>query len=136
MIVVYRPELESPPMDKECSIGFSFVNGGGLPEHIQITSGVTRDFPEDVWERIQGYDVVKNLLRLGALRTEAEDVTETPAAPSTTDSIENLPLQEALGLVEDSFNVEQLRRWDAKESRIRVKNSIAKRITAITEGNG
>lgn len=136
MIVVYRPELESPPMDKECSIGFSFVNGGGLPEHIQINSGVTRDFPEDIWERIQGYDVVKNLLRLGALRTEAEDVTETPVAPSTTDSLETLPLQEALGLVEDSFNIEQLRRWDAKESRIRVKNSIAKRITAVTEGNG
>lgn len=137
MIVVYRPELENPPMDKECTIGFSFVDGGGLPEHIQINSGVTRDFPENVWERIQSYDVVKNLLRLGALRIETEDPTETPTVINgTADSIADMPLNQALGLVEDSFNVEQLRLWDAKESRIRVKNSIAKRITAITEGKG
>jgi len=36
MIIVYRPELENPPMDKECTIGFSFVNGGGLTDHIQV----------------------------------------------------------------------------------------------------
>jgi len=38
--------------------------------------------------------------------------------------------------VEDSFDIEQLRLWDAKDSRIRVKNAIGKRISAITEGNG
>ena len=137
MILVYRPELENPPMDKECTIGFSFVAGGGLSEHIQINSGVTRDFPEDVWDKIKDYDVVKNLLRISALRIEAEDPTETPATINgSADSIAEMPLTQALGLVEDSFNLEQLRRWDAKESRIRVKNSIAKRISAITEGNG
>jgi len=137
MIVVYRPELENPPMDKECTIGFTFITSGGLPEYIQINSGVTRDFPEGIWEKIKDYDVVKNLLRISALRIEAEDPTETPAVVNgTADSIAELPLNQALGLVEDSFNVEQLRRWDAKESRIRVKNTIAKRISAITEGKG
>jgi hypothetical protein len=137
MIIVYRPELENPPMDKECSIGFSFVGGGGLSDHIQLASGVTRDFPETVWDQIKDYDVVKNLLSLGALRIETEDPTETKAAPAdASDSIAALPITQALSLVEDSFDLEQLRRWDAKESRIRVKNAIAKRISAITEGNG
>ncbi len=137
MIIVYRPELENPPMDKECTIGFSFVGGGGLSDHIQVPAGVTRDFPEDVWEQIKSYDVVKNLLSLGALRIETEEPADAPAAPTKAgDSIADMPLTQALSLIEDSFDLEQLRRWDAKDSRIRVKNAIAKRVTAITEGNG
>lgn len=137
MIIVYRPELENPPMDKDCSIGFSFVDGGGLSDHIQLNAGVTRDFPEKIWDLIKDYDVVKNLLKLGALRIETEEPAETKAAPAeASDSIADMPLTQALGLVEDSFDLEQLRRWDAKESRIRVKNAIAKRTSALTEGNG
>jgi hypothetical protein len=137
MIIVYRPELENPPMDKECTIGFSFVNGGGLTDHIQVSSGVTRNFPEDVWDKIKDYDVVKTLLKLGALRIETEEATETEVAPAeVANSIADVPLQDALRLVEDSFDIEQLRLWDAKDSRIRVKNAIGKRISALTEGNG
>jgi len=137
MIIVYRPELENPPMDKECTIGFSFVAGGGLPDHIQVASGVTRDFPESVWDKIKDYDVVKTLLRLGALSIREEDPTTEPETDGTKqDSIAEMPLIEAMSLIEASFDVEQLRRWDAKDSRIRVKNAIAKRISAITEGNG
>jgi hypothetical protein len=137
MIIVYRPELENPPMDKECTIGFSFVGGGGLSDHIQVSAGVTRDFPADVWNQIKDYDVVKNLLSLGALRIETEEPADTTAAPvKAGDSIADMPLTQALNLIEDSFDLDQLRRWDAKDSRIRVKNAIAKRIAAITEGNG
>ena len=137
MILVYRPELENPPMDKECTIGFSFVGGGGLSEHIQVVSGVTRNFPEDVWEKIKDYDVVKNLLKLGALRIDAEEATTTEAAPAAnSDTIADMPIAQALELVEASFDVEQLNKWSAKEQRIKVRNAIAKRIQAITEGNG
>jgi hypothetical protein len=137
MIIVYRPELENPPMDKECTIGFSFVDGGGLPDHIQVISGVTRDFPENVWDKIKDYDVVKNLLSLGALRIQDEEASDEAEAPSLTqDNLADMPLTEAMNLVEASFDLDQLRRWDAKESRIRLKNAIAKRISAITEGNG
>ena len=46
MIITYRPELENPPMAKECSMGFSF-----LPEnenvrnvnHVRMESGVNRN---------------------------------------------------------------------------------------------
>ncbi len=137
MILVYRPELENPPMDKECTIGFSFVGGGGLSEHIQINAGVTRDFPEAIWTRIQDYDVVKNLLKLGALRIETEEKTTTePTSTGDVDSLHDIPIALALELIEASFDLEQLRRWEAKEQRIKVRNAIGKRITAITEGNG
>jgi len=137
MIIVYRPELENPPMDKECTIGFSFIGGGGLSENVQIAAGVTRDFSAEVWNQIKDYDVVKNLLSLGALRVETEEPTDAPATSSgAADSLADMPLTQAMNLVEDSFDLEQLRNWDATEQRIRVKNAIAKRITAITEGNG
>lgn len=124
-------------MDKECTIGFSFVNGGGLTDHIQVIAGVTRNFPEEVWEQIKGYDVVKTLLSLGALRIEDEgSALVKPVADEASDSIADQPLNEALSFVEDSFDLNQLRQWDAKDSRIRVKNAIAKRITALTEGKG
>jgi len=136
MILVYRPELESPPMDKECTIGFSFVQSKGQPENIQVESGVNRDFPEDVWEKIQDYDVVKNMLKLGALRVETEQnlVQDMPAA--NVDTIADMPVNQAMRLVEDSFDIAQLQRWEKGEQRIRVRNSISKRISAITEGNG
>lgn len=137
MILVYRPELENPPMDKECLIGFSFLTGNGNPDYIQIASGVNREFSETIWDQIKDYDVVKNLLKLGAIRIEEEQNLNEPTIKAEfVDTIAEMPLQQAMGLVEDSFDIAQLRRWDAKEARIRVKNAIARRITAITEGNG
>lgn len=140
MILVYRPELENPPMDKECTIGFSFLTGNNNPEYVNVQAGVTRDFPEDVWEKIKGYDVVKNLLSIGAMRVEKEsaDTIDSPEGGTALDpnSIVNIPLTQALDLIEASFDVAQLQRWHEKENRIKVRNSILKRIAAITEGNG
>jgi hypothetical protein len=136
MILVYRPELDNPPMDKECTIGFSFIGAGANTESIQIAAGVTRGFPEAVWERIKDYEVVKRLLSLGALRVDVDVPEDAEAPAATTDSIADLPLSKALELVESSLDLNQLQRWDAKEQRIRLKNAIAKRMTAITEGNG
>jgi hypothetical protein len=47
-----------------------------------------------------------------------------------------MPVTQALRLVEDSFDVAQLQRWESGEQRIRIRNAISKRISAITEGNG
>jgi hypothetical protein len=41
-----------------------------------------------------------------------------------------------MSLVEDSFDVTQLRRWEGGEQRIRVLNAINKRVAAISEGKG
>ena len=139
MILVYRPELENPPMAKECSINFSFIDGQGSPEYHSVPSGVNRDFPEDVWEKIKDYPVVKNLLSIGALRIETEveeTVLEAPPAPAGKKALANLSIEAALRLIEDSMDPAQLRGWDEHESRIKVKNAIFRRIAAIEGGNG
>lgn len=141
MILVYRPELENPPMDKECSLGFSFIKGDGNSDNITVSAGVNREFPPAIWDKIKGYDVVKNLLALGALRIEDED-TETTAAPepeaaaAPADTLQSFDLGKALRLIEDSFDQDQLARWDAKEQRIRVKNAIARRLEELRGGKG
>lgn len=141
MILVYRPELENPPMDKECSIGFSFIKGDGISDNITVSAGVNREFPSAIWDKIKGYDVVKRLLSLGALRIEEED-TELTAAPEAdpaaapADTLQGFDLTKALRLIEDSFDQEQLSRWDAKEQRIRVKNAISRRIEELRGGKG
>jgi hypothetical protein len=142
MILVYRPELENPPMDKECSIGFSFIKGDGNSENVTVTSGVNRDFSLDVWDKIKGYDVVQRLLSLGALRIEEDTETtaappeDEPAAATSSDTLQSFDLTRALRLIEDSFDQEQLARWDAKEQRIRVKNAIARRLSELQGGKG
>lgn len=142
MIIVYRPELENPPMDKECTISFSFINGSGNSDSVRITSGVTRGFSEETWRRIKGYDVTKNLLSIGAIRVEWEEEGATDEGgatvpdPSAMDSLAALPISTAMGLVEDSFDTAQLNLWQAKEQRVKVLNSIAKRLRSLTEGEG
>jgi ACT domain-containing protein len=140
MILTYRPELENPPMAKECSMGFSFLPQGEERRvtHFRVESGVNRNFDADVWERIKDYTRVRSLLSLGALQVTQEiDITAEHVVDSPTEeTLESIDLKSALNLIDMSFDMEQLNKWNAKDQRIRVKNAIAKRITSITEGNG
>jgi hypothetical protein len=138
MIIAFRPELQNPAMDKECSIGFSFIGKNGKEtSYYNLESGVTRDFPEDVWEKIKDKDVVKQLLAWRALEVieekevqkEVKRVTKAKAA-----TVSDLPLDEAMKLIEASFDKNQLGQWNANDDRIPVKNAAAKRIEAITAG--
>ena len=139
MIITYRPELDNPPMAKECSLGFSFLPEDGKSrnvKHVRINSGVTRDFDVQSWERIAEYKSVQRLLSLGALVvTQEVDVKATTISVEEHETLSDVELKAALGLIEGSFDIEQLKKWNSKDQRIRVKNAIAKRIAAITEGN-
>ena len=132
-------------------MGFSFMpvvvkNNDGekvveqTVKHFRIESGVNRDFPAPVWESIKDYAVVKRLIGLGALEI-TEDAVDVPVdacglKPPAQDTLDGIKLDAALSLVEGSFDVDQLKRWNAKDQRIRVRNAISSRITAITEGKG
>ena len=137
MIVVYRPELSNPPKAAESSIGFSLLPQGDERKtvHVRIENGVTRNFDESAWERIKDFDLVKNLIGVGAL--EIKDEEPAPVVQtSRQDHIKDVSLTDALQLIEASFDIQQLQKWDAKDQRIKVKNAIGKRIAAISEGNG
>lgn len=122
-------------------MGFSFLpeEGSRKSTHVRIESGVNRNFSDRAWDRIKEYTAVKTLLSLGALvvTQEVVDVTATAVVEaSTEETLESVDLKNALSLIEASFDLDQLNKWSAKDQRIRVKNGCAKRIQAITEGNG
>lgn len=137
MILVYRPELSNPPMATESSLGFSLLpqGSGRKVDFVQINSGVTRDFSEAHWDRIKGRTVVKRLMSLGALVIQEEEAAPVISTVNQ-EHIHDVSLSQSLSLIEASFDVEQLGKWEAKDQRIKVKNAIAKRIKSITEGNG
>ena len=137
MILVYRPELSNPPMATESSLGFSLLpkEGERKVDFVSISSGVTRDFSEAHWDRIKERNIVKRLMSLGALVIKDDEPVEKVKSVKQED-IRDINLSDALGLIDASFDVEQLAKWDAKYQRIKVKNAIAKRIAAVTEGNG
>lgn len=104
-------------------------------DFVSISSGVTRDFSEAHWDRIKERNIVKRLMSLGALVIKDDEPVEKAKSVKQED-IRDINLSDALGLIDASFDVEQLSKWDAKDQRIKVKNAIAKRIAAVTEGNG
>ena len=121
-------------------MGFSFLPEDGKAKtvkYVRIEAGVTRDFDEKVWDKVSEYDVVKRLLKLGALSvTQEVEVEATAVQEKAEETLKNIDLKNALILIESSFDIEQLNKWNAKDQRIRVKNAIAARIAKITEGNG
>jgi len=141
MIIIYRPELDNPPIHPEATISFSFIpkleDGTKI---VKLSNGVTRDFPENVWEIIKEYDVVKGLLSRGALRIEEDSEVikkeEKVSSDKKEDSISNFTREKAMSFIEDSFDIDQLKRWDKDEKRIPIKNAIAKRIDALIHGKG
>ena len=135
MIITYTPQLENPPRDKAVSLGFSIIGDkAGSTKRITIKSGVNRDLPESDWEQIKSMPLVGDLLSIGALQVQEDAEVVITDAGEFEGGISKKPVKEALDLVNKSFDLDVLKEWDYAEKRIRIKNAIAKRIKAITEG--
>ena len=136
MIVTYSPQLENPPREKEVTLGFTFIGDRtGGSEYVQFKSGVNRDVDPATWEKVKTMPLVADLLKLGAL-TVTEDVEVLTDAPAPKGALATMPVKEALAALNKTFDLDLLKEWDYAENRVRIKNAIAKRIRAITEGDG
>lgn len=136
MIITYTPQLENPPRDKEVTLGFSIIGGrAGGTQYIQIKSGVNRDVDPADWEKIKEIPLVGELLALGALSVQ-EDKEVVDTKVEATGGLTAMPVKEALDAIHATFDLDLLKEWDYAENRIRIKNAIAKRMKAITEGEG
>ena len=137
MIITYTPQLENPPRDKEVSLGFSIIGErAGITKRVILKSGVNRDVPETDWEKIKGMPLVGELLSLGALQVQEDVEVVTTPTGLATGGLETMPVKEALNAIHGTFDLDLLKEWDQAENRVRIKNTIAKRVKAITEGEG
>lgn len=136
MIITYTPQLENPPRDKEVTLGFSIIGAkAGSTQRIQLKSGVNRDVDPADWEKIKEMPLVSDLLALGALKVQ-DDVEVVESGSQASGGLETLPVREALDSINGTFDLDLLKEWDRAENRVRIKNAIAKRIKAVTEGEG
>ena len=126
MLIAYRPELENPPREG----GFGIITDVGM---IQLSPGVNADVPETKWDVARQNGTVKRLMAIGAI----EEVQETPTIqeiPQSIDTLTQLPVNEALRLLEIMHDEDQLRLWKGREGRVRIRNAINKRLEAIKAG--
>jgi hypothetical protein len=126
MLIAYRPELENPPREG----GFGVITDAGM---IQLSPGVNPDVPETKWAMARQNTMVKRLLAIGAIE-ELKAQPTVQEIPQSVQTLSDLPLSEAIRMIEIMHDPEQLNDWKKIEGRVRVRNAIAKRIEAIKAG--
>lgn len=140
MDIIYRPELESPPMAKECIVTFTTLTGTGESDAISFKAGLNKGIPADRWDQIKEIKYAQNLLSTGALRVltkeEAREVLDKDEIKDSGDvSISSLKPTDAIEIIDDTHDLATLNRWLSKERRIPVRNAIQRRVTTLTSGN-
>jgi hypothetical protein len=126
MLIAYRPELENPPREG----GFGVVVDGGI---LQLAPGVNPGIPETKWEKARQNGTVKRLMAIGAI----EELKEQPTVqdiPQSVQTLSQLPLSDAIRMIEIMHDEVQLADWRKIEGRVRVRNAISKRAEAIRLG--
>ena len=136
MLVIYNPQLENPPRDKDVSLGFSLITGpAGSTQYVELKGGVNRDIDAALWDEIKKLPLVPELLEMGALRVE-DDVEVISESPVAKGGLATKSVKASLDLVNKCFDLDLLKEWDLAENRVRIKNAIQNRITAVTSGEG
>lgn len=126
MLIAYRPELENPPREG----GFGVITDAGI---IQLSPGVNPDVPETKWAMARQNQIVKRLMAIGAIE-ELKAQPTVQEIPQSVQTLTELPLSEAIRMIEIMHDSVQLTDWKKVEGRVRVRNSIAKRLEAIRLG--
>ncbi len=137
--ITFRPELCNPAKDKEVILSFAdIVAKAHEPNTMNLKAGINYKVVDEIWNKAKSTDSIKDLLSIGALREELDGQTEDGrviSVASTETSLESVDLSKSLDLIENCFESDQLGQWLAKESRVKVRNSINKKIEAIRVGN-
>ena len=126
MLIAYRPELENPPREG----GFGIITETGM---IQLSPGVNADVPENKWKQARQNNSVKRLMAIGAIEELKQEPT-VQEIPSSAVTLSELPLSDALRMIEIMHDEQHLKDWKNKEGRVRVRNAINKRIELVKTG--
>lgn len=126
MLIAYRPELENPPREA----GFGIITDKGL---ISLAPGLNQEIPDEQWDLAKANSTVQALLKIGAIE-ELKERVEVETIPQGIDSLQQLPLSQAIQAIELLHDEEKLNDWKKVEGRVRVRNAINRRLEAIRTG--
>ena len=126
MLIAYRPELENPPREA----GFGIITDKGL---ISLAPGLNQEIPDEQWDLAKANSTVQALLKIGAIE-ELKERVEVETIPQGIDSLQQLPLSQAIQAIELLHDEEKLNDWKKVEGRVRVRNAINRRLESIRTG--
>lgn len=126
MLIAYRPELENPPREG----GFGIITEAGM---IQLTPGLNQEIPEHHWKVARQSKAVQRLMNIGAIEEVKEQIM-VEDVPQDVQTLSQMPLVDAIRMIELIHDVDQLNGWKKIEGRVRVRNAINKRQEAIRIG--
>jgi len=126
MLIAYRPELENPPREA----GFGIITDKGL---ISLAPGLNQEIPDEQWDLAKANSTVQALLKIGAIE-ELKERVEVETIPQGIDSLQQLPLSQAIQAIELLHDEEKLTDWKKVEGRVRVRNAISRRLESIRTG--
>lgn len=126
MLIAYRPELENPPREA----GFGIITDKGL---ISLAPGLNQEIPDEQWDLAKTNSTVQALLKIGAIE-ELKERVEVETIPQGIDSLQQLPLSQAIQAIELLHDEEKLTDWKKVEGRVRVRNAINRRLESIRTG--
>jgi hypothetical protein len=126
MLIAYRPDLENPPREG----GLGVITDAGM---IQLSPGVNSDVPDTKWAQARNNGTVKRLMAIGAIE-ELKDTPTVQDIPTKVSTLAQLPLTDALRMIEIMHDEDQLQDWKKAEGRVRIRNAINKRLEAIRAG--
>ena len=92
MLIAYRPELENPPREA----GFGIITDKGL---ISLAPGLNQEIPDEQWDLAKANSTVQALLKIGAIE-ELKERVEVETIPQGIDSLQQLPLSQAIQAIE------------------------------------
>ena len=143
--VLFRPELQRPPMAKECTVTFSFI--GKIADStiaVPLVSGVNT-IEDDLWERVIARPDAQTLLEHGALKVleEADPDPRLDPPPETGDeaivppvTLTKMKVADAIDVIDATFDPAILQAWADKETRTPVRGALERRFSEITMGQG
>jgi len=114
MLIEYEPRNFNPPRECALDLGVITLKNGGIHEVRKAD-----------WEKVMANPIVQHLEEIGVLRVVVANEDDAPTM------IDGLSPVKAISLVQNTYELPLLRRWQQAESRTTVLAAINAQIEAI-----
>jgi hypothetical protein len=146
-IIAYRPELESPAREGSLAVAFTREGEGasgqshGPMSTLTLNPGVNRGVSDSDWEIVRNTPAIKALIKIRAIKEIASKGNVDPAEESMEPSpdvqeVRGLAAEDALTIIESSFDEKFLEELRAADPRKVVQGKIIARLAILREGKG
>ena len=137
LAIAYTPEVIDP-MAASIPAGAFAVCWVGSEQRLVLNPGLNFDIDPGLWNKAKDQQATMELIAIRAIAEidlgDGPTIGDTPAHGVT--AVKQCDEATALRLVHVSRDVTQLEGWLAMEERVAVRNSIARKVRSLKDGQG